>query len=421
VVPSTAAGTLLSEDVYRHALALGRTAAGVSGPNPPVGCVIVVDGTIVGEGATAAVGGPHAEVVALGSAGERSAGAIAVVTLEPCAHHGRTGPCSDALQAAGVTEVHVLLRDPDPQAAGGLERLQAAGVTVVDVGTLLPHLAERAAHDLRGFLARVRYGRPHLTLKLAQTGDGRTAAGTSGYLTGLAARTRVHELRADVDAVLVGSATVRADDPQLDVRHVGEADGRTVRQPRPVVLATRADVDPSARVVRRGALVLVGEDATPASVAGLAERGATVVRVASVPQGDGLDLDAALAALLDHRILTVLAEPGPVLADALLSEGLVDVVELHIAGGVGRGSAVPALARLAPLIDAWTAGGVVLEGSATDIAASLDASTVTVEQLDDDVVLRVARVATVAPVEPASSTASSVRSSHRSAAVAEVA
>jgi len=393
VVPPTAARTLLPEDVYRRALDLGRTAAGVSGPNPPVGCVIVAEGTIVGEGATAAVGGPHAEVVALASAGDRSAGSIAVVTLEPCAHRGRTGPCAEALVSAGVAEVHVLLRDPDPQAAGGMERLRADGVTVIDVGSTLPHLAELAAHDLRGFLTRVRLGRPHVTLKLAQTSDGATTAGSSGYLTGLAARTHVHELRADVDAVLVGSGTVRADDPRLDVRHVS-GDG-TQRQPRPVVFATRADIDPTARVVSREALVIVSDQASPASVAVLTERGATIVRVPSDRRTEGLDLQAALTALLDHRILTVLAEPGPVLADALLSEGLVDVVELHIAGAAGRASAIPALARLAPLIDAWMADPDDLFAS----RSGSDATSITVRRLGDDVVLsaplsdRVAEVA----------------------------
>ncbi len=411
MVPPMAAGTLLPEDVYLRALDLGRTSAGVSGPNPPVGCVIVHDGVVIGEGATEAVGGPHAEVVALTAAGDRTAGATAVVTLEPCAHHGRTDPCVDALVAAGVAEVHVLLRDPDPQAAGGMERLRAAGVTVVDVGTLSPHLAELATHDLRGFLTRVRHGRPHVTLKLAQTVDGTTVPGASGYLTGLAARTRVHRLRADVDAVLVGSATVRADDPQLDVRHVDAAGGRILRQPRPVVLATRAEVDPAARAVRRGALVLVGDRASPTAVTALTEGGATVTRVRSASQGGGLDLHAALAALLDHRILTVLAEPGPVLADALLAEGIVDVIELHIADAAERGTAVPALVRLAPLVDAWLAGSDRDGGS----GSAIDMSPLTVERLDGDIVLR------AAPVASAAAAPSLVRSSSLSGHVAEVA
>lgn len=352
MVPAKVAGTLLSEDHYRRAVALGRESTGVSGPNPPVGCVIVTDGEIVGEGATAAVGGPHAEVVALQAAGERARGATAVVTLEPCAHHGRTGPCVDALVAAGVAEVHVALRDPDPEAAGGIERLRAAGVHVVELAEHLPDLVSTIEFDLRGFLSRVRAGRPHVTLKIAQTADGRTAPGPSGYLTGLGARRRVHRLRADVDAVLVGSGTIRADDPQLDVRHV-----EPVRTPRPVVFATDAAVDLQAKVIRRGALIVVGEHAPDPYCDELERAGARVVRVASqLPAGRGLDLGAALAALLEHRILTVLAEPGPALADALLAGGLVDDVEIHLAGVVAPGSITPAFEALAPLLECWSSG-----------------------------------------------------------------
>ena len=381
MVPPKAVGTLLAEDVYLRAITVGRGAAGLSGPNPPVGCVIVRDGRIVGEGATAAVGGPHAEIVALGAAGDRASGAVAVVTLEPCAHRGRTGPCTDALIASGVTEVHLLLRDPDPMAAGGVDRLRAAGLQVVEVGPRFPALAEMVAHDLRGFIARVRLGRPHVTLKLAQAVDGRTDPAPSRYLTGPAARRRVHELRSSVDAVLVGSGTVRADDPQLDVRHVGSEDGARPEdgRPRPVILATTAEVDPGARVVSRGALVLVGDDAPDGRCTALVDAGATVVRVAHAPARAGLDLGAALGALLDHRILTVLAEPGPTLADALLAGGLVDDVELHIAGVVTPDTVVPALARLAPMIDAWrSAAGDVDRGGAE----------VSSEELDGDVILR---------------------------------
>jgi len=349
VVSPKAAGTLLDEDLYRRAVIVGRTAAGVSGPNPPVGCVIVRDGAIVGEGATMPVGGPHAEVVALAAAGERARGATAVVTLEPCAHQGRTGPCADALVGAGVTAVHLVLRDPDLRASGGVERLRAAGVEVVELAERLPDLASIVAHDLRGFVSRVRSGRPHVTLKLAQDRAGGTTPGPSRYLTGITARTRVHRLRADVDGVLVGSGTVRSDDPRLDVRHVA-----ATRSPRPVVLASSAAIDPTAQVVRRGALVLVGQD-TPAARRGALERaGATVVAVPPGPRpGQGLDLAAALGALLDHRILTVLAEPGPILGEALLAEGLVDEVELHVADAGAPATVVPALARLTPVIAGW--------------------------------------------------------------------
>jgi len=385
-MPSKAAPPLLPEDLYLRAAALGRTAAGRSGPNPPVGCVLVRDGAVVGEGATDVAGGPHAEVVALAAAGAQARGAVAIVTLEPCAHSGRTGPCTEALIAAGVREVHIMLRDPDPRAAGGLRRLREAGVDVVEVADSLPEVAAQVVHDLRGFVTRVHAGRPHVTLKLAQDLDGRTAPGPSGYLTGVAARTRVHRLRADVDAVLVGSATVRSDDPQLDVRH-----GPSRRSPRPVVLATGADVDPAARVVARGAIVLVGQAATPAACARLAAAGADIVRVPSAQDGaGGIDLRAGLAALLDRRILTVLAEPGPRLAQALLVAGLVDAVELHVAGAsraIERTApsvtdpsdasprpreVIAAIGPLRSIIGAWRQGS----------------RTVTVEELDGDLVLR---------------------------------
>ncbi len=351
------APSLLSEEVYRHAAAVGRTAAGISGPNPPVGCLILRDGVVIAAGATEAVGGRHAERVALDRAGGAALGAIAVVTLEPCAHHGRTGPCVDALVAAGVRSVHVLHRDPDPVASGGMDRLRAAGVDVVDVSAWVTTVAAEVAHDLRGFRARVTSGRPHVTLKIAQTADGRTDPGTARYLTSSAARTRVHRMRSDVDAVLVGSGTVRADDPSLDVRHVDAA-----RSPRPVVLATRADIDRSARIVGRGALVIVGPQATAEDRRALVDAGAEIVEVSEADGVDqGLDLRAALGALLERQILTVLAEPGPRLARALLAGGLVDDLELHIAGPVQRGEVAPAFDLLAPLLNAWDVGAPTVD------------------------------------------------------------
>jgi diaminohydroxyphosphoribosylaminopyrimidine deaminase / 5-amino-6-(5-phosphoribosylamino)uracil reductase len=320
-----------------RALELGRAVAGTTAPNPPVGCVVLRDGVVVGEGATAPVGGPHAEVTALAAAGDAARGATVVVTLEPCGHHGRTPPCAEALIGAGIVEVHVLVRDPDPVAAGGIERLEAAGIRVVHSGACAPDLTGRAREDLRGFLSLVRAGRPHVLLKLAQDATGRTRADGKRYLTGHAARERVHRLRAEVDAVLVGSRTVASDDPSLDVRHVVAR-----RQPVPVVLATAADVDPGARVVSRGAVVLVAPDAPADRVDVLRGAGARVVAVPRDSDGDGLDLAAALAVLPSLGILTLLAEPGPRLAQALLDDDHVDIVELHIAGANRSGHPAPA-------------------------------------------------------------------------------
>jgi diaminohydroxyphosphoribosylaminopyrimidine deaminase/5-amino-6-(5-phosphoribosylamino)uracil reductase len=342
---STEGGHLLPEDLYRRALAVGRRAIGVSGPNPPVGCLVVRDGEVLAEGVTQQVGGDHAEVVALAAAGEGASGSTAVVTLEPCAHHGRTPPCVDALVRAGVREVHVLLRDPDPAASGGIAALAAAGITVVDVGARRPDLAAEASHDLRGFLARVRSGRPHVTLKLAQDVDGGTVAPTGGYLTGEGARRHVHRLRAESDVVLVGGATVRADDPQLDVRLVESA-----RQPRPVVITTTGNVPARARVARAGAIVIVGPDADEARCEELRASGVVIERVEAATDAAGVDLATALHRLLDHRVLTVLAEPGVRLASELLAHGLVDVIELHVARGATTESVRPCLPRLAALI-----------------------------------------------------------------------
>jgi diaminohydroxyphosphoribosylaminopyrimidine deaminase/5-amino-6-(5-phosphoribosylamino)uracil reductase len=316
------------ERALERALELGRAVAGTTAPNPPVGCVLVRDGRIVGEGATAPAGGPHAEVAALAEAGPLARGATAVVTLEPCAHTGRTGPCATALAAAGVTAVRWLVDDPNPVAAGGGSRLAAAGVDAARVADAHPVLAARAARDLRGFLTLVAHGRPHVLLKLAQDPAGRTRPPAGGYLTGEPARIRVHALRADVDGVLVGGATVRADDPRLDVRHVPAR-----RPPRPVVLTATGDLPRSARLLDRAPLVVVGP-ATPADRrADLAAAGAEVV----VVEGDvsGPDPAAALAALPARGVLTILAEPGPRLAAALLAADLVDEVELHVAGAAG--------------------------------------------------------------------------------------
>lgn len=314
-----------------RALALGRGVAGTTAPNPPVGCVLVRDGRIVGEGATAPAGGPHAEVAALAAAGPLARGATAVVTLEPCAHTGRTGPCTAALAAAGVTAVRWLLDDPNPVAAGGGTALRAAGLDARRDADAHPVLAARAAHDLRGFLTLVAHGRPHVLLKLAQDPGGGTRPPAGGYLTSAAARTRVHALRADVDAVLVGGATVRADDPRLDVRHVDAG-----RQPRAVVLSASGALPADARILARRPLVVVGPTTPADRRAALDAAGAEVV----VVDGDtaGPDPAAALAALPSRGVLTVLAEPGPRLAAMLLAADLVDAAELHVAGAAAGAS-----------------------------------------------------------------------------------
>ena len=210
----------------RHALALGARGLGQTWPNPAVGCVLVKDNRIVGRGWTQPGGRPHAEVRALAQAGEAARGSTAYVTLEPCAHHGKTPPCAEALIAAGVARVVTALQDPDSRVAGrGHAILRAAGLGVTE------HVEAAAATDAHaGFLLRVTQGRPLLTLKLASSFDGRiaTATGESRWITGPEARYHVHALRHSHDAVLVGAGTARADDPMLTVRGFGP-----VAQPAP--------------------------------------------------------------------------------------------------------------------------------------------------------------------------------------------
>lgn len=356
----SAARSLLRHAAER-ALDLGRSVAGTTAPNPAVGCVVVRDGVIVGEGATRPVGGPHAEVVALNAAGPMARGSTVVVTLEPCAHVGRTPPCTDALIAAGVGAVRYLVSDPDPNAAGGAAVLAAAGVevsSIVRTDVDLADLVVRATQDLRGFLTRVEADRPHVLLKLAQLADGRMSdeASTERYLTGVAARHRVHDLRADVDAVLVGSGTIASDDPRLDVRDVV-----ALRQPRPVVLATTGKLPLDAHVLARTAIVLVGDECEELDADALRDAGAEVHRVPTRVTDDGMRIDvrAALALLPELGILTVLAEPGRNLARALIAADVVDEVELHVAAASVGDPLIPAIdlpAERFETVDVWAAG-----------------------------------------------------------------
>jgi diaminohydroxyphosphoribosylaminopyrimidine deaminase / 5-amino-6-(5-phosphoribosylamino)uracil reductase len=316
-----------------RAVAVAERARGRTSPNPAVGCVLVRDDELVGEGATAPAGGPHAEVLALEVAGAQARGATAYVTLEPCAHHGRTPPCADALVEAGIVRVVYAHPDPNPPATGGARVLASHGVEVVGPEVVGERFRATVAAQLEGFLTVVRRRRPHLTLKLAQTADGRlTAPNGARWITGPTARRAVHRWRAAMDAVLVGVGTVLADDPRLDVRH----GVHVARRPRPVVLDTRLRTPVDAAVARPGGLVLCGPGADRSRRADLEAAG---VEVVVTPIGDGgrLDLPAALATLADQGINTVLAEPGDTLARALLALDLVDRVVLHVGLHLGDG------------------------------------------------------------------------------------
>ena len=306
------------------ALTLGRRGMGRVWPNPAVGCVIVRAGRIVGRGRTGDGGRPHAEAMALAQAGGAAREATAYVTLEPCAHHGQTPPCAAALAAAGVSRVVVACGDPDPRVAGrGLAMLRAAGVEV-ETGVL----EDAARRDHVGFLSRVTAGRPMVTLKLAQSVDGRiaTAAGESRWITGPEARRAVHAMRARHDAVMVGGGTARADDPSLNVRGMGDV-------PQPVRIVVSAGLDlPVEGVLARTAgevpvWLICG---TGADGAAWAARGATVLPFAA-PEGR-VDMGAALAELGARGLTRVFCEGGGSLAGSLLRAGLVDRLEVFCAG-----------------------------------------------------------------------------------------
>lgn len=301
----------------RRALAVAESARGTTRPNPFVGAVVMADDVEVAHGATGPAGTAHAEVRALDAAGDAASGATLYVTLEPCAHVGRTPPCTQAVLHAGIARVVVGLADPNPLAAGGTEDLRDAGVEV-ETGVL----ADRVAAQQEVFLATVHHGRPFVTLKLAQRRDGETRPDEveGRWITGADARRRVHDLRASVDAVLVGSGTVLADDPALTVR---DAPAGPV-PPRAVVLDRRGRTPFDARVVRPGTIVVTGPPAPVAWREALACRGVEVV-VAD-------DLRHGLSALLDHDITAVLAEPGTTLGRALLAADAVDRLLLHVAG-----------------------------------------------------------------------------------------
>lgn len=324
-------------DFMTVALRLGRRGLGRTAENPAVGCLLVRDGEIVARARTADGGRPHAEARALELAGERARGATAYVTLEPCAHWGRTPPCADALIQAGVVRVVVALEDPDPRVdGGGLARLRAAGVEVVaGVGS------EEAERDLAGFLARQRVGRPQVTLKLATSLDGRiaTATGASRWITGPEARKRGHLMRASHDAILVGAGTVRADDPDLTCRLPGLERQSPVR----VVMDSGLGLDAEQRLFATAAKiptwVLCRDDASETRRATLERSGVEVLTVTG-DAGGRVELEAALTVLGERGINRLLVEGGAAVAAAFLRADRVDTLALFRApvaiGGDGR-------------------------------------------------------------------------------------
>lgn len=330
-------------DHMSAALALARRGLGQVAPNPAVGCVLVKEGRVVGRGWTQPGGRPHAETEALTRAGEAARGATAYVSLEPCAHHGRTPPCAEALAAAGIARCVVACRDPDPRVSGrGIKILEAAGIAV-ECGLL----EDEALALNAGFLSRIEQGRPLVTLKLAMTLDGRiaTAAGESRWITGEAARAHAQLLRAEHDAVMVGSGTALADDPRLTLRLPGlegralvrvVADGR-LRLPLTSVLAATAREQPT--------WILTRKDADRLRRQAFEEAGVEVIAL-PVHAEEALDLGAGLAALGERGLTRVLVEGGGQLAAGLLSAGLVDRLAVYHAPLLLGGDARPGVAPL---------------------------------------------------------------------------
>jgi diaminohydroxyphosphoribosylaminopyrimidine deaminase/5-amino-6-(5-phosphoribosylamino)uracil reductase len=309
------------------ALALGRRGLGRTRPNPAVGAVVVKDGVIVGRGWTQPGGRPHAEPVALAQAGSAARGATLYVTLEPCSHVGKSPPCADAVIAAGVKRVVSAIEDPNPDVAGqGHAKLRHAGIEV-DVGLE----AEEAARAHAGHFRRVREHRPHVILKLAVSTDDKIAA--SGHkpvaISGEVARARMHLLRAQCDAILVGIGTVLADDPLLTCR----LPGMEARSPARVVLDRALRIPATSRLVhsaRSTPLWVVTSNLAEAPTAAmLGAAGAQVIRVASTPAG--LDLAAVLRALAERGITRLLVEGGARVASSFVAAGFVD--EFWLLGG----------------------------------------------------------------------------------------
>jgi diaminohydroxyphosphoribosylaminopyrimidine deaminase / 5-amino-6-(5-phosphoribosylamino)uracil reductase len=310
-----------------HALRLGARGLGRCWPNPAVGAVLVRSGRVVGRGWTQPGGRPHAETMALQQAGALAKGATAYVTLEPCAHHGKTPPCAEALIAAGVARVVTGLTDPDPRVAGrGHAKLRAAGIEVTE-GVM----AAEARTANAGFLKRVERGLPLVTLKLATTLDGRiaTATGESRWITGSLARRAVHALRLSHDAVMVGSGTALADDPDLSVRDLGAPS-----QPLRIVVDSALRFGAQSRLGQTAGQIPVwllhGPKADAASAEGWRAVGADLVECPM--SGTHLDLTAALKSLADRGLTRVFCEGGGALAAALVKAGLVDELVVFTAG-----------------------------------------------------------------------------------------
>ena len=324
--------TIADHDFMGQALQLAARGLFTTTPNPRVGCVIVKDGAVVGSGWHEKAGLPHAEVLALREAGARAGGATLYLNLEPCSHHGRTPPCVDAIIAAGVKRVVAAMQDPNPKVAGaGFAKLRAVGIAV-DIG-----LMEDEARELNiGFVSRMSRRRPWVRLKIAASLDGRTAlaSGRSQWITGEAARADGHRWRARACAVLTGFGTVRDDDPQLNVRGI-----ETPRQPLKIVVDSKLETSPAARLLAGGNALVVGAVDDAKKVAALKGAGA---EVAIIPNDRGkVELFKLMEELARRELNEIHVEAGTRLNGSLLQAGVVDELLVYVApsliGDSGRG------------------------------------------------------------------------------------
>jgi diaminohydroxyphosphoribosylaminopyrimidine deaminase/5-amino-6-(5-phosphoribosylamino)uracil reductase len=357
----------MTTEFMRRAIELAAGVEGTTSPNPHVGCVLVRDGRIIAEGATEPPGGPHAEAAALREAGAAARGATAYVTLEPCAHFGRTPPCADALAEAGIAAVHVALADPDRNVGGGgIEKLRAAGINVT-----LGDGETEGRRLLEAYLHHRTTGLPFVVAKFAATLDGKIAAasGDSRWVAGEAARARAHEHRTKVDAIMCGVNNVLLDDPQLTARPGGVA---ADRQPLRIVADSRGRTPLDARVLGPGGRSIIATTAA-SSDAWRGELEARGAEALVLPAGeDGrVDLRSLMQELGGRGVLSLLAEGGGVLHASLFAAGLVRKVHAYIAPKIVGGTAYPAVAG---------------EGART-MAEALTLQDIEVERLGDDVLI----------------------------------
>lgn len=330
----------MSPDHMGEALQLARSALGRTSPNPAVGAVLVREGEVVGRGRTQQAGSWHAEIMALRDAGDKARGSTLYVTLEPCSHYGRTPPCTRAVIVAGVAEVHVAVLDPNPLVNGaGCRELEAAGIR-----TIVGEHADEAAQVVEAFVKHITAGAPFVTVKFAMSLDGKiaTSTGDSKWISGEESRGLVHNLRDEVDAIVVGVGTVLADDPELTVRHSDKASERPV-PPLRVVVDSRGRTPFSAKLLGPEAPTLIATtEAMPADLRG--QFSATGVEVLVLPgDRDGVDLRALMQALGERGIVSALVEGGSTLLGSFFDHGLVDKVWAFVAPLIigGRGALTP--------------------------------------------------------------------------------